>query len=106
MSEVLPGARLLPRAQEIASSIMAKPRASRRLTHALIARTLAAASDRRSAQQLHAPAVRHDSRLRPVTFAVGAPAGVPRDNGASIEADTRCTPGASGAIIAATEDAV
>jgi len=34
VSEVLPGARLLPRAQEIASSIMAKPRASRRLTHA------------------------------------------------------------------------
>jgi len=39
VSEVLPGAKVLPRAQEIASSIMVKPRASRRLTHALIART-------------------------------------------------------------------
>ncbi len=49
MSEVLPGARLLPRAQEIASSIMAKPRASRRLTHALIART----RQRRLIEDLH-----------------------------------------------------
>jgi len=61
---------------------------------------LAAASDRRSAQRLHPPAVRHDSQLKPVTVAVGTPASVPPDNGASIEARG---PSASGAIIAATE---